>query len=139
VEFAKVRQKGTTQLDALKQVPGTETLLFACPATEVVAAQPASPTKLELFGQLAGNWARHDPEGAVAWARKLNDAKSREAALKTRVGPWADNDARGCGGIRARKNAADQWLKVDEATARTAVGKSPLPADLKHKLLKPGG
>jgi hypothetical protein len=128
----------TAQQEALKRVLDSEAIQFAGQAAEVIASLPASPAKLELFGKLAENWARFNSEGALAWARDLNDAKGREAALKALVGPWAETDAKGAaeyarelpdGNLRSRLLDASlqPWLASDPKEAADFV--LGLPAD----------
>jgi hypothetical protein len=62
--------------------------------------------------------ANQEPSTAWDWAGTLSDPHRQHDALE---------------------NAGRQWLRVDETAARAAIERSPLPPDIKERLLKGGG
>jgi hypothetical protein len=63
-------------------------------ARQFVAAVPLSSSEdqVTLISSLAEQWARHDPEHAMAWARTLPDGPGRTQALASLGDAWAETD-----------------------------------------------
>jgi hypothetical protein len=91
-------------------------------------------------------WAENDPNAAGAWLQRLPEGDTRTAALSSFIETvsindpeialtWAnsiqDQDTR----MAQFEIVAGNWMSIDEAAARAWITGSPLPKEVKERLL----
>jgi hypothetical protein len=85
---------------------------------------------------IAGEWARQDPEGALAWAKSLTGREKDDASAKA-IAQVASTDPERAASLtaglegraltEARQNIAVEWAKIDWDRAESFI--NTLPAD----------
>jgi hypothetical protein len=83
---------------------------------------PNAEGKFDLYGMVSGEWARHDPIAAAAWATQLPEGLEKKQALLNLAQAWSETDPRSASMFAARLAPGEaRQIMVTQAVADWAV------------------
>ena len=107
-----------------------------------------SPSRANVFGNIASNWAEQNPAEAAAWLETLSAGTARDAAVERFADSVCGFDPEGAVAWAATlsnqsnrqsqvENLAREWMRQDsDAARRWITSTAVLSAEVKDKLLK---
>lgn len=112
---ARLPEEGRERTQGTQGVVQTWASQDIASAAAWLQRQPAGQSKDAGLQVLSGQIAMEDPETALSWVKTISDPKMQTGQTE--------------GILR-------EWLRNDPASARKWIGTSPLPADLRQRLLQ---